>query len=115
MPDRDRFMEKAEEIATLTDEWLQKMGGPALDSTLKRIIATALRETHRKAREEWIRTPIRIKRSWEGVGRTGVTLGPSVRDHCGMWWTPVLWDDEEDPDFHKASGLEGQTEKEENE
>jgi hypothetical protein len=47
----------------------------------------------------------RIRGEWEGAGRTGQTLG---RDQHigGIMWTPVLWTDAEDPDWHKTEGLE---------
>jgi len=28
----------------------------------------------------------------------------------GMKWTPVLWDGEEDPDWHKTAGLDFEAE-----
>lgn len=39
------------------------------------------------------------------TGRRGQRLGPDVMIGQQLW-TPVLWDDEEDPEFHKASGIE---------
>jgi hypothetical protein len=47
---------------------------------------------------------LRIREGWHGAGKTGVRLGPDV--YVRQHWTPILWDDEEDPDWHKASGLE---------
>lgn len=47
---------------------------------------------------------VRIRQGWYEAGRTGVRLGPDV--HVGgQFWIPVLWDDEDDPTFHKAAGL----------
>jgi|GEM_PF-5438021 len=47
-----------------------------------------------------------IKKGWEGAGRIGYTLGPLGVMVQGQRWTPVLWNDEEDPDWHKMAGLE---------
>ncbi len=40
----------------------------------------------------------------DGAGRCGSVIGDEV--HVDQWWCPVLWDDEEDPDFSKSSCLE---------
>ena len=47
---------------------------------------------------------VRIKHGWGDAGKTGMQLADCV--WCGQSWTPVLWDDEEDPDFHKTAGLD---------
>lgn len=47
---------------------------------------------------------VRIREGWHGAGQEGLRLGPDV--FTQQEWTPVLWDGEEDPDWHKASGLE---------
>lgn len=52
---------------------------------------------------------VTIKKGWEGAGRVGTRLGPDV--FVEQEWTPVLWDDEEDPDFFKARGLERKVER----
>ena len=49
---------------------------------------------------------IRIKSGWDGAGRLGDFLGSENFDCNGQYWTPVLWDNEEDPDFHKTAALE---------
>jgi hypothetical protein len=48
-----------------------------------------------------------IKNDWYDAGKTGVVLSelPNT-DHAGIQWTPVLWDDDEDPTFHKTRGLQ---------
>jgi hypothetical protein len=47
-----------------------------------------------------------VKDGWYDAGKTGVVLfDKPVQDHVGMDWTAVLWDDEEDPDFHKTRSL----------
>jgi hypothetical protein len=51
------------------------------------------------------RAPLRIRRGWQEAGKRGVRLGPDVYVG-GQPWTPVLWDDEDDPTFHKAAGVE---------
>lgn len=53
------------------------------------------------------RKKVRIKQGWSANwlgGRTGMTLGPDVM--VEQWWTPVKWDDEDDPDWFKTAGLE---------
>lgn len=47
---------------------------------------------------------LRIKDGWGEAGREGIRLGPDI--FCLQNWTPVLWDGEEDPTFHKSDGLE---------
>ena len=51
---------------------------------------------------------VRIKPGWDKAGKVGKTLGPAIYAGQGMGqsWTPVLWDDEEDPDWHKTAGLD---------
>lgn len=46
----------------------------------------------------------KIKKGWEGEGKTGIVLGKPV--FVEQAWTPILWDDEEDPTWFKAAGLE---------
>jgi len=48
--------------------------------------------------------PVRVKEGWEEAGRKGTVLGEQI--FLGQWWCPILWEDEEDPDFHKSTGLE---------
>ena len=45
-----------------------------------------------------------IKEGWDRSGRVGTRLGPDITVGT-MNWTPILWDDEEDPDWHKSVGL----------
>ncbi len=44
-----------------------------------------------------------IKPGWYCAGRGGKVLGPNV--YSQQDWTPVLWDDDPDPTFHKTAGL----------
>lgn len=55
----------------------------------------------------WAQAPllVAIKEGWEGAGRLGYAVGPDVMV-SGQEWTPVLWNGEEDPDWHKSAGLE---------
>lgn len=48
---------------------------------------------------------VRIKKGWDKAGRLGKVLGESIiyRD---IEWTPVIWEEEEDPDWNKTIGLE---------
>lgn len=47
---------------------------------------------------------VRIKAAWAGGLREGTQIGVPV--FIGQSWTPVLWDGDEDPDWHKTAGLE---------
>lgn len=47
----------------------------------------------------------RIKDGWEGAGREGAAIC-YFDEECGQLWVTVKWDDEEDPDVHKAAGLQ---------
>ena len=70
-------------------------------STCKRIIRLA------KSLEQEASDPnkrLRIKKDWFGAGREGVRLGPDI-EAGGLVWTPVLWDDEEDPAPHDLQTL----------
>lgn len=51
----------------------------------------------------------KIKDGWEGAGREGKVLGDNV--DVKQYWTPILFDDEEDPTFHKTDGLLFKTER----
>lgn len=55
---------------------------------------------------EW-GSKVRIKVGWHDSSRAGVALGPAITLPGGSQkWVPVLWDDEEDPDFFKEAGLD---------
>lgn len=56
-------------------------------------------------RTEWVtgRT-VRIKDGWQDAGKRGMILCKPIR--VGQIWIAVLWDGEQDPDWHKARGLE---------
>lgn len=47
---------------------------------------------------------IRIADGAQDAGRCGSVVGDEV--FAGQWWCPVLWDDAEDPDFHKSGCME---------
>jgi len=47
---------------------------------------------------------IRVKKGWHEYPKTGICLGKRV--FIEQWWVPVKWDDEDDPDFFKQSGVE---------
>lgn len=47
---------------------------------------------------------IRIRDGWEEAGKTGTAIGPAF--FYGQLWTPVVWDDNEDPDFVKSIALQ---------
>lgn len=54
---------------------------------------------------------IRIKEGCNEAGKIGIVLWPAypVKPYLSsgpMRWTAVVWDGEEDPDFHKSSCLE---------
>ena len=50
---------------------------------------------------------VKIKKGWEDEGREGIKLGDEI--YVKQNWTPVLWDNEEDPTFCKSAGLEPST------
>lgn len=45
-----------------------------------------------------------IRDGWDKAGRVGVALGAPV--YVGQDWVPILFRDDEDPDFYKLAGLE---------
>jgi hypothetical protein len=47
---------------------------------------------------------LRIRAGWGDSGRQGTRIGPDVV--LEQSWTPIKWDDEDDPDWHKTTGLE---------
>lgn len=47
---------------------------------------------------------VRIRDGWAGAGRIGKRIG-DVHE-LGQLWVPVEWNDMDDPDWHKLSGLE---------
>ena len=49
-------------------------------------------------------TRIRIKKGWEDFGQVGTCLGIPI--FVDQLWIPVLWDNEEDPEFFKLAGVE---------
>lgn len=49
-------------------------------------------------------TVIVVKQEWDRAGRVGIALGSPV--FVKQWWVPVLFRDDEDPDFFKLAGLE---------
>lgn len=50
---------------------------------------------------------IKIKKGWEGEGRQGILFFiAGQNEHLGQPWAMVLFDGDEDPDCHKAVGLE---------
>ena len=49
------------------------------------------------------RPRVRISDGWYQADREGRMIGDQV--YVEQWWTPVKWDDEDDPDFHKSAGL----------
>lgn len=56
-----------------------------------------------EASEKASRVRVAVRFGWEDAGKQGTALGPPV--FAGQAWTPVLWDGDEDPDFHKTAGL----------
>lgn len=49
--------------------------------------------------------PVKIRVGWENAGKTGVTIGKSIVVG-GTFWTPIAWDGDDGPDWHKLAGLE---------
>lgn len=50
-------------------------------------------------------TRCRIKKGWVNEGKEGDAFC-YFQPEFGQYWVVVQWDDEEDPDLHKAAGLE---------
>lgn len=48
-------------------------------------------------------TKCRINEGWMDEGREGTVF---CQIFAEQWWTVLLWDDEEDPDIFKSSGLD---------
>lgn len=48
---------------------------------------------------------IAVKADWYDGKKLGIQVGEPV--FVQQWWVPVIWDDEEDPEFHKEAGLDG--------
>jgi len=46
-----------------------------------------------------------VRTGYERAGRTGTVLGPPLPRDGQVSWTPVLWDDEVDPDWFKTVAL----------
>lgn len=46
---------------------------------------------------------VAISDGWCDAGKIAIKLGEPIM--VGQWWTPVLFDDEEDPCFFKTAGL----------
>ena len=49
-------------------------------------------------------TRMEVKDGYECVGRVGTVLGEPVM-RGGQAWTPIAWDDADDPDWFKTVGL----------
>jgi hypothetical protein len=47
---------------------------------------------------------VRVRKGWSRAGERARVLGHPV--FVEQWWVPVLFDGEEDPDFHKAAAFE---------
>lgn len=47
---------------------------------------------------------VKIKDGWHDAGKEGFIIGEEAL--IGQYWTPVLWDGDDDPDWHKSAGLE---------
>lgn len=47
----------------------------------------------------------RIKQGWAGAGREGDAF-MYFHDNKGQVWIALQWDDDDDPDLHKAAGME---------
>ena len=49
---------------------------------------------------------VRVRAGWQDAGKVGDLLAGPVRDRKGQDWMVVQWDISDDPDMHKATGLE---------
>ena len=48
---------------------------------------------------------VKVKDGWMDAGKEGRLVGPAFVTDGGQAWAAILWDDEEDPDWHKTAGL----------
>ena len=48
---------------------------------------------------------VEIRDDWQDKGKRGKVLGAAIV-LGGMSWTPILWNADEDPDWHKTEGLQ---------
>jgi len=83
--------------------WLPVGVEPCPVCTLRKKLEASIKEKSKG----WADYPrkVVIKQGWDQAGRVGYTLGPSTMV-VGQAWTPVLWNGEDDPDWHKTPGLE---------
>ena len=49
---------------------------------------------------------VRIRAGWMDAGKEGDLLAGPIWDRKGQDWMVVQWDGDNDPDLHKAQGLE---------
>ena len=49
-------------------------------------------------------TRVKVKSGWYEYGKSGTVLGKNIL--VGNVWTPILWDDADDPDWSKTTALE---------
>jgi hypothetical protein len=49
---------------------------------------------------------VRIRDGWMDEGKVGIVIGESPFLDGAYYWTPVLFVDEDDPNFIKTRGLE---------
>lgn len=47
----------------------------------------------------------KVKEGWHDAGKICEVIGLPIHVN-GMSWMPIVWEDEEDPDWFKSSGLE---------
>lgn len=62
-------------------------------------------EKSNNSRKKWKNKKIRVKSNYIEKGKTGKLLGKPIKIN-GTEWVPILWDNEEDPEFFKFDGIE---------
>jgi hypothetical protein len=82
---------------------------PSLYINLLRVCFCLLHAIRRRVEERvaWVR----VREGWISAGRLGVQIGNDQKVG-GQLWTPVIWEDQEDPDWFKRAGLEEISDKE---
>ena len=49
---------------------------------------------------------VRIRKGWIDEGKRGVVLAGPLKEGLNQSWYVVLWSGEDEPDLHKAGGLD---------
>ena len=83
-------------------------GACGLEHENHRSVAYCMLAMRAEAAARRVATGVRVRGrvGWDMAGSLGVTLGPDVSLVGGQPWTPVKWDDGDDPDWVKRAAIE---------